>query len=206
MCAPPLNISSVHRRWPCRPQLCLSQRRPTPNDLSSCFQTPSHRFASRIVFSIFLHNSSIVPLLFKRHSRAAVSCLSGKGPIPHNCDLGWAPKELYVHFVQEFPVPHTARVALDAIGQKGKEILTGKLASFNLLSHSNNPQDAHCHVHPAPVDRGCKLAAGSVVSDPNVKLLKRMTEHLVINTLTKLQKKPRECQNISQKLVRPQKI
>jgi hypothetical protein len=43
---------------------------------------------------------------------------------------------------------------------------------------------------------GCKLAAVSAVSGPNVKLLEWMIEHIIIQTLTKLQKKsPSDCQN-----------
>jgi hypothetical protein len=44
------------------------------------------------------------------------------------------------------------------------------------------------YIHRVTIPEGCKLGAGSSVSDPNVKLLEWMLEHIVIKTLTKLQK------------------
>jgi hypothetical protein len=47
---------------------------------------------------------------------------------------------------------------------------------------------------------GCKLTAGSAVSDPNIKPLEWMIEHAGIKTLTKLQKKfSSDCQHLFEK-------
>jgi hypothetical protein len=53
---------------------------------------------------------------------------------------------------------------------------------------------------------GCKLAAGSAVSGPNVKPLEWMIEHIMVKTLTKLQKKlPVIVKIYLKKPVRPKK-